>query len=174
MPGESKYRLVPKTCGKEDLPLVNAHVLSKHQKKDGSPKDPIVFMDLTIDDDPIGRIVLQLYSSIAPKTVENFRALCTGEKGTDEKPMWYKGSLFHRVEKRMLIQGGDFDGSGGESIYGGKFEDENFLLKHEQAGMLSMARAKPNANGSQFFITTARCPVLDDNHVVFGQVTTTR
>lgn len=134
-----------------------------------------VFFDITIGGKPAGRINFELFDDIVPKTVDNFRSLCVGDKKskTTEKPLHYKGSIFHRIIKGFMCQGGDFtagNGTGGESIWGEKFPDENFEVKHDKPFLLSMANAGPGTNGSQFFITTAPTPHLDGKHVVFGKV----
>merc|ERR1712079_864044 len=137
--------------------------------------NPKVFFGMTIGGAPAGRIVMELRADVAPKTAENFRALCTGEKGNGRsgKPLHFKGSAFHRIIPDFMAQGGDFtagNGTGGESIYGPNFADENFTNKHTGRGILSMANAGPNTNGSQFFLCFVDTPHLNGAHCVFGQV----
>ncbi|CAI2348002.1 unnamed protein product [Caenorhabditis sp. 36 PRJEB53466] len=135
-----------------------------------------VFLDMSVDEKPVGRIEIKLFTTEAPKTCENFRALCTGEAGmasNNKARLHYKGNEMHRIVRKFMIQGGDItegDGRGGYSIYGRYFDDEKFRLKHSKPYLLSMANKGPNSNSSQFFITTAPAPHCNDKHVVFGEV----
>uniref|UniRef100_A0A6V3NZQ3 peptidylprolyl isomerase n=1 Tax=Lotharella globosa TaxID=91324 RepID=A0A6V3NZQ3_9EUKA len=141
-----------------------------------SSSNPKVFFDIRIGNKDVGRMVFELFKDTCPKTAENFRCLCTGEKGygvTTRKKMHYRHTIFHRVIKGFMAQGGDFqnaDGTGGESIYGSTFRDENFIHRHFGAGVLSMANCGPHTNGSQFFITFRTTNHLNDKHVVFGRL----
>ncbi|CAI2381729.1 unnamed protein product [Moneuplotes crassus] len=136
-------------------------------------KNPKAFFDVSIGGNPAGRLTFELYGKDVPKTANNFLQFCKGYKASGSEKLSYKYSIFHRVIPRFMCQGGDIingDGTGSVSIYGNKFPDENFKYKHTKPGLLSMANAGPNTNGSQFFITTVETPWLDGNHVVFGEV----
>uniref|UniRef100_A0A7S4I2Y7 Peptidyl-prolyl cis-trans isomerase n=1 Tax=Vannella robusta TaxID=1487602 RepID=A0A7S4I2Y7_9EUKA len=135
--------------------------------------NPVVFFDISIGGQGMGRIKVELFADVVPKTAENFRQFCTGETKMNGDPVGYKGCIFHRVSKDFMIQGGDFlkaDGTGKLSIYGETFEDENFILSHSGPGLLAMANSGPNSNGCQFYITCAECDWLNGKHVVFGRV----
>lgn len=161
-----KYELIQEKIN--DLVQQTKEKKEKKKEKEKEKKEDLVFMDIAENDNMMGRITILLYSDIVPKTCENFRMLCHGKKN-----LTYKNSLFHRIITDFMIQGGDFtrgDGRGGMSIFGEKFEDENFDIPHDQPYLLSMANSGPNTNGSQFFITTSELPHLDGKHVVFGRI----
>ncbi|CAI5949496.1 unnamed protein product [Closterium sp. NIES-64] len=154
-------------AGAEAAAVVDWHTRAQN------PRNPVVFFDVTIGGIAAGRVKMELFADIAPRTAENFRQLCTGEMRKNNIPQGYKGSVFHRVIKDFMIQGGDFlkgDGTGCISIYGSKFDDEPFIAKHTGPGLLSAANSGPNTNGCQFFLTCAKCDWLDNKHVVFGRV----
>ena len=133
----------------------------------------VCFLDVTVGGHPVGRLRIELFVSVAPRTCENFRQFCTGEHRIGGRAVGYKSSVFHRVIPEFMVQGGDFtrgDGTGRQSIYGETFADENFTLKHDGPGLLAMANSGPNTNGSQFFICTAKTPHLNGKHVVFGRL----
>ncbi len=141
--------------------------------KSSNPSNPVVFLDITIADVPVGRITIELFHDLVPLTAENFRQFCTGEFRRFDEPAGYKNSIFHRIQPDFMIQGGDFinnDGSGCVSIYGEKFSDENFSLKHSRPGLVAMANSGENSNGCQFFILCKEAPWLDNKHVIFGEV----
>jgi len=155
----------------------DAEIRKEAQKrsKERRPERPLVFLDIEVAGHPAARVTCELFTDLVPKTAENFRCLCTGEKGfsTAGKPLHLKGNAFHRVVPGFAVQGGDItrgDGTGGESVWGGTFDDESFDLSHDAPGLLSMANRGPNTNNSQFFILTKACPKLDLKHVIFGRV----
>lgn len=140
-----------------------------------NPENVRCYFDMNIDNRPAGRVVFQLYEQLAPQTTENFRALCTGEKGNGAfgGPLHYKGGYFHRIIPGFVLQGGDItqgDGTGGASVFGGPFKDESFAVQHDKPFLLSMANAGPDTNTSQFFITVCPAPWLNEKHCVFGEV----
>eukprot|EP00933_Yihiella_yeosuensis_P064788 TRINITY_DN6830_c0_g1_i3.p1 TRINITY_DN6830_c0_g1~~TRINITY_DN6830_c0_g1_i3.p1 ORF type:complete len:358 (-),score=76.58 TRINITY_DN6830_c0_g1_i3:326-1399(-) len=175
MPSSGRENLGWKIGNKEIGSGFTKHRARTDVVPDFAPGRPRVYLDIAIDGAPAGRIICELYNDVVPKTAENFRSLCTGSRGIGrrQKPLHYKGNIFHRIIPNFMIQGGDIthlDGTGGESIFGPTFPDENLNLKHIAAGMLSMANSGKDTNSSQFFITTKACPHLDGKHVVFGRV----
>jgi peptidylprolyl isomerase len=136
---------------------------------------PRVFLKIKIEEKKVGELVFELRSDIVPKTAENFRMLCLGSRSKSQNgaDRAYRGSRFHKIVPGLMAQGGDFtegNGSGGESIYGFHFNDENFILKHDEPGIITMANSGPNTNGSQFIITFVPCPFLDGKNVAFGKL----
>lgn len=171
---EARQRYVAVTLAKRAMGYESWDALLEDDKPDRTVTHR-AYLKVSIGGENAGTVVLGLFGNTAPKTVENFRALATGEKGAGAKgvPLHFKGSKFHRIIPGFMIQGGDFtngDGTGGESIYGETFEDENFKLRHDAPGLLAMANAGPGTNGSQFYLTLAPQPHLDGKHVVFGVV----